>query len=78
MNQTDRPTLLEMLSEVANLSAGLGVALLPLFVLAVPSVIAFVLLPALLLLAVAAPLAALAAIAAAPVLLVRSLRRGRG
>jgi hypothetical protein len=65
-----------MLEELIDLSAGLGVALLPLLVLAVPGIILFVVLPAILLLALAAPLAATGAvIAAPPYLLARSLQR---
>ena len=46
-----------MLEEVIGLGTGLGVALLPLLALSVPAIILFVLLPALLLLPLAAPLA---------------------
>jgi hypothetical protein len=56
----------EMLEEVIDLSTGLGVALLPLLVLAVPTIVLFVLLPALLLLALAAPLAAVGAVIVLP------------
>jgi membrane protein implicated in regulation of membrane protease activity len=64
-----------MLEELMDLSAGLGVALLPALLLAVPGIILFVVLPALLLL----PLALLAAaLAAPPYLLARLLRRRRG
>ena len=68
-----------MLEEVIDLSTGLGVALLPLLVLAVPSVVLFVLLPALLLLALAAPFALIGALVAAPYVLARRrlLRRRR-
>ena len=66
-----------MLEEVIDLSIGLGVALLPLLVLAVPSVVLFVLLPALVLLALAAPFVVIGALLAAPYLLVRWLRRRR-
>ncbi len=73
--QPPRPTLGEMLEELIDLSAGLGVALLPLIVLSVPGIILFVVLPAILLLAVAAPLAAIgAALAAPPYLLTRRRR----
>jgi hypothetical protein len=61
-----QPTLREMLGEVIDLSTGLGVALLPLLVLAVPTIVLFVLLPALLLLVLAAPLAAIGAVLALP------------
>ena len=76
--QPSRPTFGEMLGEVIDLSAGLGVALLPVLVLSVPGIILFVVLPAILLLALAAPLAAIGAvIAAPPYLLARWLRRRR-
>jgi hypothetical protein len=63
-----------MLEEVIDLSTGLGVALMPLLVLAVPAIILFVVLPAILLLALAAPLAAIGAVLALPYLLARRLR----
>jgi hypothetical protein len=67
-----------MLEELIDLSAGLGVALLPVLLLAVPGIILFVVLPGILLLAVVAPLAAIGAILAAPpYLLARWLRRRR-
>jgi hypothetical protein len=67
-----------MLEEVIDLSAGLGVALLPVLLLSVPGIILFVVLPAILLLALAAPLAVLGAVIAAPPYLVaRWLRRRR-
>jgi hypothetical protein len=70
------PTLLELLEEVANLSAGLSVILLPLFATALPGIILLLVLPAVLLLAVAAVPAAIgAAIVLPPYLLVRALRR---
>jgi Flp pilus assembly protein TadB len=76
--QPPRPTFGEMLEELMDLSAGLGVALLPLLVLAVPGIILFVVLPVILLLALAAPLAAIGAvIAVPPYLLARWLRRRR-
>ena len=64
-----------MLEELIDLSAGLGVALLPLLLLSVPGIILFVVLPAILLLALAAPLAAIGALVAAPYLLARRRRR---
>ena len=77
-SQPRRPTFGEMLEEVIDLSVGLGVALLPLLVLAVPAIVLFVLLPAILLLAVAAPLAVIGAvIAAPPYVLARWVRRRR-
>ena len=78
MRETDRPTLGQIIEEIADLSAGIGVVMLPLFLMAVPGVVLFVVLPALLLLAVAAAPAALAAVVAAPVLLGRFLLRRRG
>jgi Flp pilus assembly protein TadB len=76
--QPTRPTLGEMLEELIDLTAGVGVTLLPLLLLAVPAIILFVVLPALLLLALAAPLAVIGAmIAAPPYLVARWLRRRR-
>jgi hypothetical protein len=67
-----------MLEELIDLSAGFGVTLLPLLLLAVPGIILFIVLPGILLLALAAPLAALGAvIAVPPYLLARWLRRRR-
>jgi hypothetical protein len=67
-----------MLEELIDLSTGFGVALLPALLLAVPGIILFVVLPAILLLAVVAPLAAIAAVLAGPpYLLARWLRRRR-
>jgi hypothetical protein len=73
-----RPTFGEMLEELIDLSAGAAVALLPFMLIAVPGIILFVLLPAILLLALAAPLALIGAVVAAPpYLLARWLRRRR-
>ena len=67
-----------MLEEVIDLSAGLVVVLLPALVLSVPGIILFVLLPAILLLALALPLAVIGTvIAVPPYLLARWLRRRR-
>jgi hypothetical protein len=67
-----------MLEEVIDLTVGLGVALLPLLVLSVPAIVLFVVLPAILLLALAAPLALIGAVIAVPPYLVaRRLRRRR-
>lgn len=67
-----------MLEELIDLSAGLGVALLPVLLLAVPGIILFVVLPAILLLALALPLAVIGAVIAVPPYLVaRWLRRRR-
>jgi Flp pilus assembly protein TadB len=75
---TDRPTLLEMLEEVTDLSAGLNVMLMPALLLAVPGIILFVVLPGILLLAVAIPLGVIAAaIMGPPYLVVRAVRRRR-
>ena len=74
--QPSHPTFGEMLEEVIDLSAGVVVGLLPLLLLSVPGIILFVVLPAILLLALALPLAAIgAAIAAPPYLLARHRRR---
>lgn len=73
-----RPTLGEMLEEVIDLSVGLGVALLPVLLLAVPGIILFVVLPGILLLALALPLGLIGALLAGPPYLVaRWLRRRR-
>ena len=67
-----------MLEELIDLSAGVGVALLPALLLAVPGIILFVVLPAILLLVPMAALALIAAvIAGPPYLLARWLRRRR-
>jgi Flp pilus assembly protein TadB len=67
-----------MLEELIDLSVGLGVALMPVLVLAVPGIILFFVLPAILLLALAAPLAVIGAVIAVPPYLVaRRLRRRR-
>ncbi|HYH91203.1 MAG TPA: hypothetical protein VEX67_18365 [Solirubrobacteraceae bacterium] len=60
-----------------DLSAGLGVALLPMLLLAMPGIILFVVLPAILLLALAAPLAAIGAVIALPPYLLARWRRRR-
>ena len=75
--QPPHSTFGEMLEELIDLSVGLGVALLPLLLLAVPGIILFVVLPAILLLALAAPLAAIGAVIAAPPYLVARLVRRR-
>jgi hypothetical protein len=66
-----------MLEELMDLNVGIGVALMPALLLAMPGIILFVVLPAILLLAVAAPFAVIGALIAGPYLLVRRLRRGR-
>jgi hypothetical protein len=64
-----------MLEELMDLAAGFGVALLPALLLAIPGIILFVVLPALLLL----PFAVVGALLAAPpYLIARWLRRRRG
>ena len=66
----------EMLWEVTELAGGAAVMLLPLLVLAVPGIILFVVLPALVLLAVAAvPVVVAGAIVAPTYLLARFVRR---
>ena len=60
-----------------NLSAGLGVVLLPLLVLSVPAIVLFVVLPAILLFALAVPLALIGAVLAVPPYLVARRRRRR-
>ena len=73
-----RPTFGEMVGEVIDLSAGVAVVLLPVLTLSVPAIVLFVVLPAVLLLALALPLAVIGAvIAAPPYLLTRWLRRRR-
>lgn len=64
-----------MLEEVIDLSAGFGVALMPVLLLAMPGIVLCVVLPAILLLALALPLAVIGAVIAGPFLLVRRLRR---
>ena len=77
--QPDSPTFREMLWEATDLVSGLAVALLPLLALAVPGIALFVVLPALVLLAVAAaPVAVAGAIVAPVYLLTRALRWRRG
>ena len=66
----------EMLWDVVDLASGAVVMLLPLVILAVPGVAVFVVLPALVLLAVAAaPVIVAGAVAVPTYLLVRALRR---
>ncbi len=69
-----RSASLSPLEEVADLLGGAAVGLLPLFLLAVPGAVLFVLLPLLLL---AVPLAAAALVVAPPLLLLRLLRSAR-
>jgi hypothetical protein len=68
-----------MLEEVLDLSIGFIVVALPLLLLSLPGIVLFVVLPAILLLALIAPLAAIGAIIGGPpYLLARWLRRRRG
>jgi membrane protein implicated in regulation of membrane protease activity len=68
----------EMLWEVADLTGGAAVMLLPLLLLAVPGIAAFVVLPAIVVLAVAAAPAIVAGAVVMPTyLLVRAVRHGR-
>ncbi len=70
--------LLDMIREVVDLTAGLGILLLPLLATALPGVILFFVLPAVLLLAlVAVPVALVAAVAVPAGLLARSVGRRR-
>jgi Flp pilus assembly protein TadB len=72
----DRPGVVPMLEEVADLAAGLGILLLPLFATALPGIIVFLILPAVVLLVVVAvPVVLFAAVAVPVYLLVRSVRR---
>jgi Flp pilus assembly protein TadB len=72
----DRPTLAELLGQVVELSAGLGILLLPLLATALPGVILMLVLPAVLLIgAAAAPVAIAVALLAPPYLLARAVRR---
>ena len=74
----ERPTTAEMLQEILDLGGALGIVMLPLFLTAVPGVLLFFVLPAVLLLAVlAVPVIVVAVIAAPPVLIARALRRWR-
>jgi hypothetical protein len=76
--QPQHPTFGEMLEEVITLGTGLGVTLLPFLLLAVPSIVLFVALPAILLAAAAAIVAAVGAVIAGPPYLVaRWMRRRR-
>ena len=66
-----------MLEEAIGLGAGLVVGLLPLLLLSVPGIILFVVLPAVLLLALAVPLVAIGAVIAVPPYLLARRRRRR-
>jgi hypothetical protein len=74
----DRPGVGQMLAEILDLSAGVGVMLLPLLTIAIPGVLLFFILPVVLLAVVAAvPAAIAAALLAPPFLFVRLVRRRR-
>ena len=73
-----QPSFAEMLGDVVDLTGGLAVVLLPLWVIAIPGVVLLLILPAVLLLAVVAvPALLVGAVVAPPLLLVRALRRKR-
>lgn len=65
----------EMLEEIVDLSTGAGAALMPLLLLSMPGIVLFVVLPAILLLALAVPLVLAGAVIAAPFLLATHLLR---
>jgi hypothetical protein len=65
------PSFGQILGEVMDLTVGLGIGLLPLLLLAVPGIIVFVVLPALVLLALALPFVLLGALLGLPPYLVR-------
>jgi hypothetical protein len=69
------PSVAEMLGEIVNLSAGFFIAALPFLLTAVPGLALFVLLPTLLLAAIALPIAVAGALLAGPFVLVRAVRR---
>jgi hypothetical protein len=69
------PSFAEMLGEIVNLSAGFFIAALPFLLAAVPGLALFVVLPALLLAAIALPVAVAGALLAGPFVLVRAVRR---
>ena len=73
----ETPTFGEMLGELMDLSAGLVVGLLPLFLLTVPAIVLFVMLPAVLLIALTLPLAVIGVVLAGPPYLVVRWRRRR-
>jgi Flp pilus assembly protein TadB len=73
-----QPSFAEMLGEIVNLTAGLAIVLLPLWIIAIPGVILILVLPAVLLLvAVAVPALVVGAVLAPPFLVVRAVRRKR-
>lgn len=73
-----QPSFAEMLGDVVDLTGGLAVVLLPLWIIAIPGVILILVLPVvLLLLAAAVPALVLGALIAPPLMLVRAVRRKR-
>jgi Flp pilus assembly protein TadB len=73
-----QPSFAEIVGEVANLIAGLTVALLPLWIICLPGVFLILVVPVILLAIVAAvPALVVGAVVAPPVLIVRALRRRR-
>jgi hypothetical protein len=73
-----QPSFAEFLGEVVDLTAGLTVLLLPMWLICVPGVFLILILPVLLLaIAAAVPALVVGAVVAPPVLLVRALRRRR-
>jgi hypothetical protein len=75
--QPARLTFGEMLEAVIDLSTGLVITLLPALVLAAPGIVLFVLLPAILLLALAAPLIVVGTVIALPPYALARWLRGR-
>jgi hypothetical protein len=67
-----------MLTEVVDLAGGLAAGLLPLLLLAVPGIILFVVLPAILLLALALPFVVIGTAIALPPYVLARRRRRRG
>jgi hypothetical protein len=77
--QRSDTSVTDMVGEVLDIGAGVGIMLLPLFATALPGIILLLVLPAVLLAAVAAvPLVLGALLIGPPVLVVRALRRRRG
>jgi Flp pilus assembly protein TadB len=75
-SDNEGPGFLEMLGEIADVTMGLSIILLPLLTIAIPGVLLLLVLPAVLLAAVAAaPVVIAAALLGPPYLLVRRLRR---
>lgn len=73
-----QPSFAEMLGDVVDLTGGLAIVLLPLWIIAIPGVILILVLPVLLLLVAAAvPALVVGAVVAPPILAVRTVRRTR-